>query len=55
MVQEKDDVLKATKNELDNAKVVLKKFGGQSEKLDETLASRIFELRPKTTWLHLQR
>ncbi|PPS17547.1 hypothetical protein GOBAR_AA03007 [Gossypium barbadense] len=43
MVQEKDDTLKLTKTELDDAKVVLKKFGGQSEKLDEILASRRIE------------
>ncbi|PPE01659.1 hypothetical protein GOBAR_DD01315 [Gossypium barbadense] len=43
MVQEKDDALKATKKELDDAKVVLKKFGSQNEKLDEILASKRFE------------
>ncbi|PPD90626.1 hypothetical protein GOBAR_DD12451 [Gossypium barbadense] len=40
VVQEKDDVLKATMSELDDAKTVLKNLGGQSEKLDEILALR---------------
>ncbi|MBA0710569.1 hypothetical protein Golax_009848, partial [Gossypium laxum] len=37
---EEDNVLKATKSKLDDANVVLKKFGGQSEELDEILALR---------------
>ncbi|KAH1038090.1 hypothetical protein J1N35_039833 [Gossypium stocksii] len=47
MVQEKDVALKEPKKELDDAKVVLKKFRSQNENLDEILASRRFELGHK--------
>lgn len=36
--------LKANEQELNDTKVILKKYGNQSEKLDEILASRRFEL-----------
>ncbi|PPD90484.1 hypothetical protein GOBAR_DD12578 [Gossypium barbadense] len=41
--KEKLDVLKNTKKELVGSKTITKKFGGQSEKLGEILATRRFE------------
>ncbi|KAH1121039.1 hypothetical protein J1N35_004199 [Gossypium stocksii] len=45
VIKEKDNDLETIKKKLVDSKVVLKKFGSQSEKLDEILASRRFEPR----------